>query len=224
MGWMLHVDVVTGTGNDILTFQSTTPNNYGPALDDVSLNAVPEPTALCLALIGLFGVGVAKYTQDRKDGRCDEKEKPLRHLSGKHDGCRLSFIKSIAPIERELTTMKPIQLNVMCFTILAAGLSVGRPPDGVHAERHSPNRTSLAKAEHAAAPSQPVKPSIDTEFSVATRSSIDERPIGLRAAQSTAVAVTETTDGLADPSSWNFTRKSTSQAHHKRVHFGSKMA
>jgi hypothetical protein len=64
MEWTLHIDAVTGTGSDTLEFQSTTPNNYGPALDNISLSVVPEPPTLCLAFIGLLGIGLAKYAQN----------------------------------------------------------------------------------------------------------------------------------------------------------------
>lgn len=41
MGWVEFVHPVVGTGSDTLTFVSTTPNNYGPALDHVSV-ALPS--------------------------------------------------------------------------------------------------------------------------------------------------------------------------------------
>ena len=55
MGWVYHSYTVQGTGSDALTFSSTTPGNYGPALDGVSLTdiSVPEPGGLVLLLGGL---------------------------------------------------------------------------------------------------------------------------------------------------------------------------
>ena len=49
MGWESHAFSVTGTGSDILSFVSTTTGNFGPAIDSVSVLAVPEPTALILS-------------------------------------------------------------------------------------------------------------------------------------------------------------------------------
>lgn len=45
MGWTQYTCVVQGTGLDTLAFVSTTPANYGPALDNVSVVPVPEPGA-----------------------------------------------------------------------------------------------------------------------------------------------------------------------------------
>ncbi len=52
--WTFTADI---TGNTILRFLSTTNNTqFGPALDNVSVNAVPVPAA---ALLGMLGLGVA---------------------------------------------------------------------------------------------------------------------------------------------------------------------
>ncbi len=60
-GWVLHTLTVIGTGSDVLTFTSTTPNNFGPALDSVSLvatAAVPEPASVAMGLMAIAGVAV----------------------------------------------------------------------------------------------------------------------------------------------------------------------
>ncbi len=52
MGWTELSYVVEGTGLDSLSFVSTTPANFGPALDNVSVTLVPEPSSLAaLALL-----------------------------------------------------------------------------------------------------------------------------------------------------------------------------
>ena len=56
MGWMQFNYDVVGTGSDTLTFQSTTAENYGPALDDVMLHSVPEPSII--ALVGVAGLAL----------------------------------------------------------------------------------------------------------------------------------------------------------------------
>lgn len=56
MGWTQFTYNVVGTGSDILAFRSTTPANFGPALDAVSLTplgAVPEPSSVILLATGL---------------------------------------------------------------------------------------------------------------------------------------------------------------------------
>mgnify|MGYP000479306992 CR=1 FL=1 len=61
MGWQQFSVNVTGTGSDLLLFQSTTLGNYGPTLDNVSLvlAPVPEPeTYACVAAGLLMGWGV----------------------------------------------------------------------------------------------------------------------------------------------------------------------
>jgi len=61
MGWTQFMYNVTGTGSDVLAFHSTTPANFGPALDAVSLTpaSVPEPSSLVLLATGLMVVGLA---------------------------------------------------------------------------------------------------------------------------------------------------------------------
>ncbi len=56
MGWTEFSFLVVGTGSDLLTFQSTTPDNFGPTLDNVSLIAVPEPAEVTAAAAGLIAV------------------------------------------------------------------------------------------------------------------------------------------------------------------------
>lgn len=53
MGWVQFSYDVVGTGNDTLSFLSTTPGPYGPALDNVSLVVVPEPTVASFAAVAL---------------------------------------------------------------------------------------------------------------------------------------------------------------------------
>ncbi|MBE7457829.1 MAG: PEP-CTERM sorting domain-containing protein [Planctomycetia bacterium] len=45
-----------GTGSDTLAFLSTTPANFGPALDNVSVTAVPVPGTLALMSAGLVAL------------------------------------------------------------------------------------------------------------------------------------------------------------------------
>lgn len=55
MGWTKFNYVVTATGSDVLKFYSTTDANYGPALDNISLTAVPEPgVAIAMGLGCMF--------------------------------------------------------------------------------------------------------------------------------------------------------------------------
>lgn len=59
MGWTQHnLSFVATTNSTILTFASTTGGAYGPALDSVSVNAVPEPAAI--ALFGLVGAACVR--------------------------------------------------------------------------------------------------------------------------------------------------------------------
>lgn len=58
MGWTEFAYVIQGTGLDTLSFVSTTSANYGPALDNVSVNPVPEPAAL--AMFSLLGVSLLR--------------------------------------------------------------------------------------------------------------------------------------------------------------------
>lgn len=56
MGWVYHSYTVTGSGSDTLRFASVSADNcFGPALDDISVTAVPEPSCL---LVTLGGMGV----------------------------------------------------------------------------------------------------------------------------------------------------------------------
>ncbi len=56
VGWILHIYTVVGTGTDTLSFASLTDGSAGPALDDVRLEPVPEPSTFVLAALGLFGL------------------------------------------------------------------------------------------------------------------------------------------------------------------------
>jgi choice-of-anchor C domain-containing protein len=57
MGWLPETFLFTATGESTtLTFTSLTPAQYGPALDDISVNAVPIPAALWLLGSGLLGL------------------------------------------------------------------------------------------------------------------------------------------------------------------------
>jgi len=60
MGWTEFSLSVVGTGTDTLRFLATSAGNYGPALDNVSLVLVPEPTAISLVALGLFAFGLSK--------------------------------------------------------------------------------------------------------------------------------------------------------------------
>ena len=60
MGWAEFSLNVVGTGTDTLRFLATSDGPYGPTLDNVSLVAVPEPTAISLVALGLIGFGLSK--------------------------------------------------------------------------------------------------------------------------------------------------------------------
>ena len=60
MGWTEFSLNVVGTGTDTLSFLATSAGPYGPALDNVSLVLVPEPTAVSLVALGLIGFGLSK--------------------------------------------------------------------------------------------------------------------------------------------------------------------
>jgi hypothetical protein len=60
MGWVEFNLNVVGTGNDTLTFLATSAGPYGPALDKVSIVAVPEPTTAGLLAIGLLAFGTCR--------------------------------------------------------------------------------------------------------------------------------------------------------------------
>lgn len=56
MGWTNQVFNFTATGNTAnLTFSATLNDAYGPALDNVSISAVPEPATWAMMIMG-FGV------------------------------------------------------------------------------------------------------------------------------------------------------------------------
>ena len=69
MGWITESFYYTATGSSDLTFQSLTigpPGNetfaaYGPALDNVSVTAVPEASTWAMLLLGFMGVGFMAY-------------------------------------------------------------------------------------------------------------------------------------------------------------------
>ena len=48
---------IAGAGTHTLTFQSTTPGPFGPALDDVSVTLVPEPETYAMLLAGMGLIG-----------------------------------------------------------------------------------------------------------------------------------------------------------------------
>ena len=60
MGWTEFSLNVVGTGTDTLSFLATSAGPYGPALYNVSLVLVPEPTAVSLVALGLIGFGLSK--------------------------------------------------------------------------------------------------------------------------------------------------------------------
>jgi choice-of-anchor C domain-containing protein len=71
MGWISHSFTFTASGNsETLTFASTTsgpsgngtfPFAFGPALDNVSVTAVPEPATWAMMILGFFGIGFVAY-------------------------------------------------------------------------------------------------------------------------------------------------------------------
>ena len=60
MGWTEFSLNVVGTGTDTLSFLATSAGPYGPALDNVSLVLVPEPTPVSRLALGLIGFGLSK--------------------------------------------------------------------------------------------------------------------------------------------------------------------
>jgi choice-of-anchor C domain-containing protein len=65
MGWTTDSFLFTATGGSTtLTFTSLEPNAYGPALDNVRAEAVPEPGSLTLLAVGSLGLlGYARRRQ-----------------------------------------------------------------------------------------------------------------------------------------------------------------
>lgn len=76
MGWTPVSFEFTATGpTATLTFESTTtgpsgngdyPTAFGPALDNVSVTAVPEPSTWAMMLLGFVGVGFAAFRRKSK--------------------------------------------------------------------------------------------------------------------------------------------------------------
>ena len=66
MGWQQYTYRFTATGAaTTLTFSSATPTPYGPALDNVSVAAVPEPAEWALMLVGFGGLGAVARRRRR---------------------------------------------------------------------------------------------------------------------------------------------------------------
>ncbi|SDJ65160.1 MULTISPECIES: choice-of-anchor C family PEP-CTERM protein [Bradyrhizobium] len=71
MGWLNYSFLFTATSSsETLTFTSTTsgysgnssyPTAFGPALDNVSVTAVPEPSTWAMMILGFFGIGFVAY-------------------------------------------------------------------------------------------------------------------------------------------------------------------
>ena len=67
MGWKLESFLYTATGTlSDLSFQSATQGAYGPALDDVSVTAVPEASTWAMMILGFAGVGFTAYRRKNK--------------------------------------------------------------------------------------------------------------------------------------------------------------
>ena len=76
MGWLTHTFTFTATGSsETLTFASTTFGNsgnvaypfaFGPALDNVSVTAVPEASTWAMMILGFMGVGFMAYRRKSK--------------------------------------------------------------------------------------------------------------------------------------------------------------
>jgi choice-of-anchor C domain-containing protein len=73
MGWTpVSFDFTAIGSTETLTFASTTsgdsgsstyPTAFGPALDNVSVTAVPEPSTWAMMILGFLGIGFAAYRQ-----------------------------------------------------------------------------------------------------------------------------------------------------------------
>jgi choice-of-anchor C domain-containing protein len=64
MGWITESFLYTATGASTITFQSLTVGPgayYGPALDNVSVTAVPEASTWAMMILGFMGVGFVAY-------------------------------------------------------------------------------------------------------------------------------------------------------------------
>jgi choice-of-anchor C domain-containing protein len=71
MGWTTYsFDFVANSNSETLTFTSTTttpsgngtyPFAFGPALDNVSVTAIPEPATWAMMILGFMGVGFLAY-------------------------------------------------------------------------------------------------------------------------------------------------------------------
>lgn len=60
MGWLPYVYRFTAaTDSTTLSFASATDTAFGPALDNVSVGAVPEPASWALMIVGFGGLGVS---------------------------------------------------------------------------------------------------------------------------------------------------------------------
>jgi hypothetical protein len=59
MGWAPYQYRFKASGKStVLSFASATGTAYGPALDNVSISAVPEPAQWAMMLMGFGGLGV----------------------------------------------------------------------------------------------------------------------------------------------------------------------
>ncbi len=67
MGWTTQTYTFKATGTTAnLVFSATANNPYGPALDNVSISAVPEPATWAMMIIGFGGVGSMLRSTRRK--------------------------------------------------------------------------------------------------------------------------------------------------------------
>ncbi len=67
MNWQFNVMTFTATGTSTtLSFLSTENSAFGPALDDVQLNEIPEPASLLLFGLGLGGLGLWRRAQKKR--------------------------------------------------------------------------------------------------------------------------------------------------------------